>query len=203
MAEAIDPKASAGFKALIDDQTKAMAEAMGVSTEVAAKTIAVPAQHPLDLGDGKYSWKPWRDVSPPHADVMAARFQEAEFAADLSIVARGEGAETYGDPREFFRITYMTGGLRKVLSSAIERLAGKGGDPVIGLQTSFGGGKTHTMLALYHLASAKNPEDAAWPRRDFQGCGRYYIANAVKTRCLRRHGSRREPANRRRGGADC
>ena len=89
---------------------------------------------------------------------MAARFQEAEFAADLSTVARGEGAETYRDPREFFRITYMTGGLRKVLQSAIERLAGKGGDPVIGLQTSFGGGKTHTMLALYHLASAKNPE---------------------------------------------
>src|SRR5262249_22814738 len=39
-----------------------------------------------------------------------------------------------------------------------ERLAGKGGDPVIGLQTSFGGGKTHTILALYHLASASNPE---------------------------------------------
>ena len=71
---------------------------------------------------------------------------------------RGEGAETYRDPREFYRITYITGGLRKVLQSAIERLAGKGGDPVIGLQTSFGGGKTHTMLALYHLASAKNPE---------------------------------------------
>jgi DNA invertase Pin-like site-specific DNA recombinase len=45
--------------------------------------------------------------------------------------------------------------------AAIERLAGKGGDPVIGLQTSFGGGKTHTMLALYHLASAKNPETLA------------------------------------------
>ena len=158
VAEAVDPKTSLGFKALIEDQTKAMAEAMGVSTEVAAKSITVPAQHPLDLGDGKYIWKPWRDVSPPHADVMAARFQEAEFAADLSIVARGDGAETYGDPREFFRITYMTGGLRKVLNSAIERLAGKGGDPVIGLQTSFGGGKTHTMLALYHIATAKNPE---------------------------------------------
>ena len=48
-------------------------------------------------------------------------------------MARGEGADTYRDPREFFRIKYMTGGLRKVLQSAIERLAGKGGDPVIGL----------------------------------------------------------------------
>jgi hypothetical protein len=50
-------------------------------------------------------------------------------------VARGEGADTYRDPREFYRITYMTGGLRKVLQSAIERLAGKGGDPVIGQNT--------------------------------------------------------------------
>jgi predicted AAA+ superfamily ATPase len=125
---------------------------------VAAKTIAGPPQQTLDLVDSKYTWKPWRDVAPPHADVMAARFQESEFAADLSTVARGEGAETYRDPREFYRITYITGGLRKVLQSAIERLAGKGGDPVIRLQTSFGGGKTHTMLALYHLASAKNPE---------------------------------------------
>lgn len=158
VVEAIEPKSAAGIKALLDDQTKAMAAAMGVSTEVAAKTIAAPPQQTLDLADSKYTWKPWRDVTPPHADVMAARFVEAEFAADLSTVARGEGADTYRDPREFFRITYMTGGLRKVLQSAIERMAGKGGDPVIGLQTSFGGGKTHTMLALYHLANAKSPE---------------------------------------------
>ncbi|WP_407194615.1 DUF499 domain-containing protein [Bradyrhizobium sp. STM 3566] len=158
VVEAIEPKSAVGIKALLDDQTKAMANAMGVTTEVAAKTVAIHQQQTLDLGDSKYAWKPWRDVAPPHADVMAARFQEAEFAADLSTVSRGEGAETYRDPREFYRITYITGGLRKVLQSAIERLAGKGGDPVIGLQTSFGGGKTHTMLALYHLANAKSPE---------------------------------------------
>jgi len=89
---------------------------------------------------------------------MSARFVEAEFAADLSTVARDQGADTYRDPREFYRITFLTGGLRKILRSAIERLAGKGGDPVVGLQTSFGGGKTHTLLSLYHLASAKSPE---------------------------------------------
>ncbi len=150
VAEAVAP--------MIDDQIKAAASAMGVAPEMAAKKLAEPAAPQLDLGDGKYTWKPWRDVAPPHPDVMAARFVEAEFAADLSTVARGEGAETYRDPREFFRITYMTGGLKKVLRGAVERLAGKGGDPVIGLQTSFGGGKTHTMLALYHLASAKNAE---------------------------------------------
>jgi predicted AAA+ superfamily ATPase len=159
VAEAIDPKSAATFKALIDDQTKAMAAALGVSTEVAAAKASVPpAQASFDLSEGKYAWKPWRDVAPPHADVMAARFQEAEFAAELSTVARGEGVETYVDPREFFRVTYMTGGLRKVLVGAVERLASKGGEPVIGLQTSFGGGKTHTMLALYHLANSVNPE---------------------------------------------
>jgi hypothetical protein len=159
VAEAIDAKSATSFKALIDDQTKAMASALGVSVEVAAKAAAAPPiQETLDLAEGKYTWKPWREVAPPHADVMAARFQEAEFAADLSTVARSEGADTYRDPREFFRITFMTGGLRKVLVSAVERLAGKGGEPVIGLQTSFGGGKTHTLLALYHLASAVNPE---------------------------------------------
>ena len=41
---------------------------------------------------------------------------------------------------------------KRVLTSAAQRLADKGGDPVIGLQTAFGGGKTHTMLAIFHLA---------------------------------------------------
>jgi predicted AAA+ superfamily ATPase len=159
VAEAISAKTVIeGVKPLINDQIRAAAEAMGVAPEIAVKKLNEPIAPQLELGDGKYVWKPWRDIAPPHPDVMSARFVEAEFAADLSTVARDEGADTYRDPREFFRITFMTGGLRKVLQSAIERLAGKGGDPVIGLQTSFGGGKTHTLLALYHLASAKNPE---------------------------------------------
>ena len=159
VAEAISAKPIVdGVKPLIDDQIKAAAKAMGVAPEIAVKTLTAPVAPQLDLGDGKYSWKPWRDAAPPHPDVMSARFVEAEFAADLSTVARDQGVDTYRDPREFYRITFMTGGLRKVLHSAIERLSGKGGDPVIGLQTSFGGGKTHTILALYHLASAKSPE---------------------------------------------
>jgi hypothetical protein len=157
VVEAVDAKSAAGIKALMDDQIKATAADLGVSPEVAAQTIAKPQQN-LDLGDGKYAWKPWRDVAPPHQDVMSARFVEAEFAADLATVARGEASETYQDPREFYRITFMTGGMRQVLQRAVERLAGKGSDPVIGLQTSFGGGKTHTLLALYHLASAQKPE---------------------------------------------
>ena len=98
--------------------------------------------------------RPWREVCEPHSDVLEARFSDAEFAANLALVDQGGGGGEYADPAAFFRITYATEGLRRVLATTIARLAGKGGDPVIGLQTNFGGGKTHTMLALYHLAGA-------------------------------------------------
>lgn len=97
--------------------------------------------------------KAWRDVIEPHDDVANGRYQQAEFAADLGQVHRGEGVDEYRDPVEFFRRTYLTDSLRTLLVSAIRRLAGRGGDPVIQLQTNFGGGKTHSMLALYHLFS--------------------------------------------------
>ncbi len=102
--------------------------------------------------------RPWRDVSQPHPDVLEARFTDAEFAANLAHVDQGIGPEEYTDPLAFFRITYLTEGLSRVLRSAAERFARKGGDPVIGLQTNFGGGKTHTLLALYHLAGALKSE---------------------------------------------
>ena len=99
--------------------------------------------------------RPWRDVAQPHPDVLEARFTDAEFAANLAHVDQGIGSEEYTDPLAFFRITYLTEGLSRVLRAAIERFTMQGGDPVIGLQTNFGGGKTHTMLALYHLAGAR------------------------------------------------
>jgi len=98
--------------------------------------------------------RPWREVAQPHPDVLESRFTDAEFAANLAHVDQGIGSEEYTDPLAFFRITYLTEGLSRVLRTAVERFAKKGGDPVIGLQTNFGGGKTHTMLALYHLAGA-------------------------------------------------
>ena len=96
--------------------------------------------------------KPWVDVALPHPDVIANRFKEAEFAADLFAVDAGLAGEGYATPSAFFGITYLTEGLKRVLTSALQRLCGAVGDPVIGLQTAFGGGKTHTMLAIYHLA---------------------------------------------------
>jgi len=97
--------------------------------------------------------KPWREVVTPHPDVASGRYQQAEFAADLWQVYLGEGSDEYRAPTEFFRRTFLTEGLRRLLSQAVLRLAGDGGDPVVELQTNFGGGKTHSMLALYHLFS--------------------------------------------------
>ncbi|WP_296702477.1 Swt1 family HEPN domain-containing protein [Thiocapsa sp. UBA6158] len=97
--------------------------------------------------------KPWREVVMPHEDVASGRYQQAEFAADLWQVHLGEGTPEYRDPEEFFRRTYLTESLRAMLIGALRRLIVGDGDPVIQLQTNFGGGKTHAMLALYHLVS--------------------------------------------------
>lgn len=99
--------------------------------------------------------KAWRDVVNPHRDVASGRYQQAEFAADLWQVHLGEGSDEYRNPVEFFRRTYLTESLQRLLVGAVQRLTGTGGDPVVQLQTNFGGGKTHSMLALYHLFSGK------------------------------------------------
>ncbi len=101
------------------------------------------------------SLKPWREIAVPHEDVMKGKFQQAEFAADISRVHSGTATAEYQDPTLFFQRTYITEGMRLLLDSVIKRLSGKGGDPVIQLQTAFGGGKTHTMLAVYHMAKGE------------------------------------------------
>ncbi len=105
--------------------------------------------------------KPWREVVTPHKDVASGRYQQAEFAADLWQVHVGEGTDEYKNPVEFFRRTYLTESLKGMLAGAVRRLAGQGGDPVVQLQTNFGGGKTHSMLALYHLFSGIAPTELA------------------------------------------
>lgn len=101
--------------------------------------------------------KPWREVVTPHADVASGRYQQAEFAADLWQVHLGEGSDEYRKPAEFFRRTFLTESLKRLLVGGVQRLSGQGGDPVVQLQTNFGGGKTHSMLALYHLFGGAAP----------------------------------------------
>jgi predicted AAA+ superfamily ATPase len=114
------------------------------------------AKTPSFEGMPKAGLKPWREVVTPHRDVMSRSYAEAKFAADLAQVIAGEGEAEYRDPREFFARTYLTYGLTELLRGAILRLTSKGGAPVVELQTNFGGGKTHSMLALYHLTGFAN-----------------------------------------------
>ena len=108
---------------------------------------------------GTNGLKPWREVVTPHKDVASGRFQQAEFAADLWQVHMGEGTDEYKKPVEFFRRTYLTESLIGLLVGAVRRLASDGGDPVVQLQTNFGGGKTHSMLALYHLFAGEKTSE--------------------------------------------
>lgn len=99
--------------------------------------------------------KPWREVVQPHRDVASGRYIQAEFAADLAQVIDRKAEPEYQDPVEFFRRTYLTEGLIEMLTTGVKRLTSQGGEPVVQLKTSFGGGKTHSMLALYHLSQGK------------------------------------------------
>jgi hypothetical protein len=99
--------------------------------------------------------KPWREVAVPHPDVLAGTFLQAEFAADLTAVRTGQAMREYQDAAAFFERTFITEGMRLLLTQVAQRLNSQGGEPVVQLQTAFGGGKTHTMLAVYHLATRK------------------------------------------------
>ncbi len=100
--------------------------------------------------------KSWREVIEPHPDVATGRFNASQFAANLFRVAHEDELGEYGDPVEFFQRTYLTEGLRDLISRAVRRICGDdSAAPVVNLQTNFGGGKTHSMLALYHLFSGR------------------------------------------------
>lgn len=96
--------------------------------------------------------KAWRQVVTPHEDIRKGRFDTSVFAADLGEVLAGRGAADYRDPSTFFSKTFVTKGLSELLVSVMRRLSGhKDAEPVVQIQTPFGGGKTHTLMALYHL----------------------------------------------------
>jgi len=96
--------------------------------------------------------KSWREVLRPHEDVATGNYSASEFAADLYMVSKNEGSSEYVEPIEFFRRTYLTEGLKELLDRGIRRISGdENASPIINLQTNFGGGKTHSMLALWHL----------------------------------------------------
>jgi len=94
---------------------------------------------------------PWWEIAEPHPDIRFGRFDENTFAAKLDDVASGNAAPEYLFADEFFQKTYLTSELKSVLKDTLKRLAGVGGEAVVQLRTPFGGGKTHALIALYHL----------------------------------------------------
>ena len=94
------------------------------------------------------------DICRPREDILKGAVAEAEFAADLAQVLTDEAPADYSDPARFFANTYPTRGLRNLLGSVCRRLSGAGGEAaaIFRLDTSYGGGKTHGLIALAHAA---------------------------------------------------
>lgn len=109
----------------------------------------------IETAPGRPSLRPWREVAVPHKDVSGGKLKQSEFAADLAQVVSGRAGVEYHDAEQFFARSYLTEGLSQLLVEAAERITGKGGEPVIELKTAFGGGKTHTMIALFHFFGGK------------------------------------------------
>src|SRR5579863_4574540 len=100
--------------------------------------------------------EPWYKNTVPRAEVREGRsFNPDEFAIALEQVVAGRGPEDYRDPVKFFARTCFTRNLKDHLGMVLRRLSGQteNAAPVMTLVTQFGGGKTHTLTALYHLAS--------------------------------------------------
>lgn len=94
------------------------------------------------------------DLCVPRADVKAGGIRESEFAADLARVLRGEEPAEYLDAPTFFANTHPTDGLKRLLDNVCRRMSGKGGEAsaIFRLDTQYGGGKTHALIALAHAA---------------------------------------------------
>lgn len=159
LCEAFDDEGAEEIRQLLREARYGSAEGSTAVTEVSSRAEKMRASQAAVLSHTASGLPSWREVIEPHPDVAQGRYKNAEFAADLAQVARGEGAYEYRDPVEFFARTYVTEGMTGLLVQALKRVRGKDGEPVIQLKTAFGGGKTHSMLALYHMLRGKVSAD--------------------------------------------
>lgn len=118
-------------------------------SSVQAAAPAQTAQAPTQSG-----LLPWFRQVSPHLDIQMGKLDESIFAANLGEVALGYGREIYNNPVVFFQKTYFTSGLKNIAKRVVQGLNGgqDADNRVISLQTGFGGGKTHTLISLFHLA---------------------------------------------------
>lgn len=158
LAEQVDPEAAGDINALLRQVRYGSAEgSTAVTSNAGSGAEAAPARRKaFEQTKAVRGLPSWREVMEPHMDVAEGRYKNAEFAADLAQVARGKGELEYRDPVEFFSRTYVTEGMKGLLVQSLRRVSGLDGEPVIQLKTAFGGGKTHSMLALYHMMRSRS-----------------------------------------------
>ena len=125
----------------------------------------------VTLSTNTASLKPWVQVVALHPDVTSENFSEDIFALDLGPLADGKPnvPAVYRDPEHFFRVSYLTKGLRSLLQDVLSRLSDGAGNRVLKLLTPFGGGKSHTLASLFHAARSRKaldvlPEAQGLPR---------------------------------------
>jgi len=105
------------------------------------------------------AFRPWTDLVKLHPDVEAKTLTESLFAIDLGAIAENDPnvPVVYRDADAFFRATYLTADLRKLLEEVLSSLSGKPGfNRVLKLRTPFGGGKSHTLATLLHAARTRS-----------------------------------------------
>lgn len=153
--------------------------------------------------------KPFHMIAVPHRDILEGKLTMDVFAADLWETHLRRAPAEYKDAELFFKKTYLTQGLKNLLDVVEKRLKGLGGDPVIQIQTPFGGGKTHALIAMYHRArqwkanpvvivgTALNPkEETLWGvlERQLTGTNRTLTGNVAPGReALRKVLAKHEP----------
>src|SRR5438093_1094815 len=94
---------------------------------------------------------PWHEVVQLRDDLRTGELSLSLFAADLYDVAMGTARPVYQDPSHFFALTYPTFNLRELAKDVVNRLAGKNEKAVRQLELTYGGGKTHALITLFHL----------------------------------------------------
>ena len=92
----------------------------------------------------------FHEIAVPHRDIYEGNFTMEVYAAKLWDVYNNHGPDEYKDPKTFIKRTYKTKNLENILDSVKRRIDGKGGDHFRPIKTPFGGGKTHTLIYLYH-----------------------------------------------------
>ena len=125
-------------------------------------TISAPAPSPTNYAsessatyEDSSPLASWYDNCLPHYDIRSGKLDESVFAANLNDVALDAGSEVYNNPSTFFAKTYVTTGLRDIANRVVKALNGEETENrVISLQTGFGGGKTHTLISIYHIVKS-------------------------------------------------